>query len=57
METLFNITAFLSFISLFTFVIGFFMLFDKEKRKLGLKLLVGSVIVLVIGFSICTNYI
>lgn len=55
MDVLNQIAIFMTFISLFTFVIGFFMLFSDEKRKLGLKFLLFSVIIFIIGFSICVN--
>ncbi|WP_395053578.1 hypothetical protein [Flavobacterium sp.] len=45
--------AFIAFISFFTFIIGFFMLFDESKRKLGLKFMIFSLIAFIIGFSTC----
>ncbi len=50
LATLGGIAAFLSFIC---FIISFFMLFFEKSRKLGLKLLIGSIITFVIGFGTC----
>ena len=45
--------AFIAYISCFTFIIGFFMLFDESKRKLGLKFMIFSFIAFIIGFRTC----
>ena len=44
---------FVILISVITFAIGFLMLFFEEKRKLGLKMLLYSVIAIIIGFGTC----
>jgi hypothetical protein len=40
-------------LSILAFLIGFVMLFFESKKKLGLKLLIASGIVFVIGFGTC----
>lgn len=44
---------FLALASIITFLIGFVMLFIDSKKKLGLKILIYSVIAFVVGFSTC----
>lgn len=41
-------------ISVAVFFIGIIFLFIESKKKLGLKLIIGSVIAFIIGFSACT---
>ena len=47
------IVAILSLISL---VIGFILLFFESKRKLGLKMMVISIISFIIGFGTCAAF-
>lgn len=43
------------FISAFAFLIGLYkVLFDKEDKAFGVKLLTYSVIIIIIGFGSCT---
>ena len=46
-------SLFVIFISTLIFIIGFLMIFSEEKRKLGLKMLLYSVIAFMIGFGAC----
>jgi len=48
-----QLCMFVILISVITFAIGFLMLFFEEKRKLGLKMLLYSVIAIIIGFGTC----
>ena len=41
-------------ISVAVFFIGIVFLFIESKKKLGLKLIIGSVMSFIIGFSVCT---
>ena len=49
METTAGILSLLFFLSLLTFGIGFFMLLSKRRRRRGLKLLIGSVAIIVVS--------
>ncbi|MCZ8330821.1 MAG: hypothetical protein O9282_05875 [Flavobacterium sp.] len=52
-DTLVTIGIILAIISIIAFAIGFIMLFFENQRKLGLKILLFSVIGFVIGFGTC----
>jgi hypothetical protein len=52
-DTLVEIGIILAVISLIAFLIGFIMLFFESQRKLGLKIMLFSVIGFIIGFSTC----
>ena len=43
-------------LSLISFVIGILMLFFESKRKLGLRIMVISIIAFIIGFGTCAAY-
>ncbi|WP_396183806.1 hypothetical protein [Flavobacterium sp.] len=43
-------------LSLISFVIGIIMLFFESKRKLGLRIMVISIIAFIIGFGTCAAY-
>lgn len=47
------IVAFLSFLS---FIIGIIFLFFESKKKLGLKIIVISIVSFIIGFGTCAAY-
>jgi hypothetical protein len=44
-------------LSILSFITGFIMLFIESKKKLGLKLLIASGIVFVIGFGTCVGIV
>jgi hypothetical protein len=52
-ETLVGIGIFLAIISVVAFVVGFIMIFFESRRKLGLKVMLFSVIGFIIGFGTC----
>lgn len=43
----------LFFLSIAAFGIGFIMLFFENRRELGLKIILGSVVAFIIGFGSC----
>jgi len=54
-EVLIGLGIFLEIVSLISFIVGFVMLFFDKRRKLGLQMMLFSVIGFVIGFSTCVN--
>jgi len=54
-EVLVGLGIFLEIVSLISFIVGFVMLFFDKRRKLGLQMMLFSVIGFVIGFSTCVN--
>ncbi len=53
MDILIPICFIIALLSFMCFSLGFFMLFSKENRKNGLKLLLISTITFIIGFGTC----
>jgi hypothetical protein len=49
-----TISFYITALSLLGMLTGFLMLFHKDSKKQGLKILTVSVIVFVIGFGTCT---
>lgn len=44
-------------LSIISFVIGIILLFFESKRKLGLRILVISIIAFIIGFGTCAAFL
>ncbi len=56
MEFLGQLAIFMIFASPFVFIAGLIITaINKEKRKLGLYLVIGSIISFIIGFGICSS--
>ena len=53
MNKIWFLCGMVAFISAITFLVGIFMQFSEESKKLGLKLILYSVIAFVIGFGTC----
>ncbi|WP_185963927.1 hypothetical protein [Flavobacterium restrictum] len=53
MNTIWFLCGMVVFISAITFLVGIFMQFSEESKKLGLKMILYSVIAFVIGFGTC----
>jgi hypothetical protein len=47
------VAGIVALISVITFIVGFFMQFSEKKKKLGLQMILYSVIAFVIGFGTC----
>ncbi len=52
-ESLAGFGIILAIISIVSFCIGFIMIFSEKQRKLGLKILLFSVIGFIVGFGTC----
>lgn len=52
-DTLVGIGMILALISVVAFLVGIIMVFIERYRKLALRILLGSVIAFIIGFSTC----
>lgn len=49
-----SLGAIIAIVSPFIFLVGLIMaIVSQEKRKLGIKLLIGSIILFIIGFGTC----
>jgi hypothetical protein len=53
MEIIWMLCGMVALISVITFIVGVFMQFSEKNKKLGLQMILYSVIAFVIGFGTC----